>query len=496
MATPAYFPLSPVTLSHIFLSFMPKKGNYSIINPDEKFGVVIPVFNEGKDIKDTLLAIFKQTVKPEFIIVSEHGSTDNTLDHIMDQLSLKKYSIFETLPTHKYHSVAHYKNSAIPEIIIAVSKHKMSKSDGVNALYEEGILKRVDRIVILDSDTILAPDYIERMRENSFSLKLTDKEAIITKNNVLGATILPKPTKGAPIIEKMIANAREAEYTFGQVLVRSGQNKTAIYVTPGCASVCTSEDCLFPDRTVTEDLELTQAIQSKRTKFEVKKEKIKEFLDEFEDFIVIFKDKGKIWHRKLRDVILDGISRKVFMIYNNAHYVDNAIAWTEEPQTIKSLSVQLDRWNAGFHQVMHLDSKDFRKGSKKLAWTIYGARYEGLASSLICLGIPLLLISYLLTGFGISPKYALFYYLADFGIQSFFMMVSFLRRMRIEGSSIAKSLFDSMKLFLRCIIPWYLLRFVNSALFLKTFFRTIYEFKFKKMRRWTSTWIRPKNINA
>ena len=47
-----------------------------------KIGVLIATYNGEKFIKEQLVSILNQTVKPDEIIISDDGSTDGTLEII------------------------------------------------------------------------------------------------------------------------------------------------------------------------------------------------------------------------------------------------------------------------------------------------------------------------------------------------------------------------------------------------------------------------------
>lgn len=64
--------------------------DYPDINDKIKFSVVVPVKNEGENIAKIFSSIENQSVKPDELIIIEHGSTDNTVQEINEHI--KNYS--------------------------------------------------------------------------------------------------------------------------------------------------------------------------------------------------------------------------------------------------------------------------------------------------------------------------------------------------------------------------------------------------------------------
>lgn len=210
------------------------------------------------------------------------------------------------------------------------------------------------------------------------SERIFRNRAIVSKAEILGATVLPKKNHRASIQEKIIAMAREAEYTFGQILVRSGQNLTALHVVPGCGLMCRTDTLVFSGKTVTDDMELTQIIQSQKRVIRLNKSILGKFIIENLQL--------KINNHLIPLVqFLEEFDKPVYFSENNASYVDSAFMYTQETKGLRPLFTQLTRWLAGFHQILFLQGKNFRKGDKKLLLTIYGAKFEGLTSSIIFL---------------------------------------------------------------------------------------------------------------
>ena len=55
-----------------------------------KFSVIIPVFNEIKNIEKVLWNIYNQTITPNEIIVVDWGSTDGTYEFLKKQEESKR----------------------------------------------------------------------------------------------------------------------------------------------------------------------------------------------------------------------------------------------------------------------------------------------------------------------------------------------------------------------------------------------------------------------
>jgi cellulose synthase/poly-beta-1,6-N-acetylglucosamine synthase-like glycosyltransferase len=480
-----YFPLAPVTLTHIALGiFRWTRTAYTVVAPYEKTTVIIPVYNEEKDITTTLQSVLNQTEPPDQIIISDNGSQDETCLVIDKLLIANGYTLRKIFDEgHSDLRIGEHENGKSPSLIQLQHRHQTSKADSINEIQKYGFIKN-SRTLTIDSDTILDPRFIERMNENWYTLRIYRNRVVVTKAEILGATVLPKKNRRAGLQERAIAMAREAEYTFGQILVRNGQNLTALYVTPGCGFMCRTDKLILPDRTVTEDLELTQTIQSERKTYKLSKSNLKEFISE--GFQVKVNN-----HLVPLVQFLQELGKPVYFVENNAAYVDSAFMYTQDPMDFKNLFIQIGRWCAGFHEVLFLQGKKFRKGNKRLLFTIYGAKFEGLVSSVIFLLLPILVFVKIVTGYGVDLKFIRMFYLFDGLVQIPGVILSLYRRNRLQGSSVTESakysIFKSVPIFLFL----YILRFLDSLQFLRSYLMTVWETKVLKKTNWNSQWERP-----
>ncbi|MEE8179509.1 MAG: glycosyltransferase, partial [bacterium] len=362
-------------------------------------------------------------------------------------------------------------------------RHQTSKADSINEIQKYKLIKN-SRTLTIDSDTILDPRFIERMNENWYTLRIYRNRVVVNEADILGATVLPKKNPRAGLQERAIAMAREAEYTFGQILVRNGQNLTALYVTPGCGFMCRAHKLILPDRTVTEDLELTQTIQSQRKINRLSKSNLDKFITEGFQL--------KIDNHLVPLVqFLEKLGKPVYFTENNAAYVDSAFMYTQDPMDFKSLFTQVGRWCAGFHEVLFLQGKKFRKGNKRLLFTIYGAKFEGLVSSIIFLLLPSLALIKITTGYGVDLIFIWMFYLFDALVQIPGIILSLYRRNRLQGRSVQESVKYSLSKSIPIFFFLYILRFVDSVQFLRSYLITVWETRVLKKTNWNSQWERP-----
>ena len=225
--------------------------------------------------------------------------------------------------------------------------------------------------------------------------------------------------------------------------------------------MCRADKLILPDRTVTEDLELTQTIQSERKTNRLSKSNLERFITEGFQL--------KIDNHLVPLVqFLQKLGKPVYFTENNAAYVDSAFLYTQDPMDFKNLFTQVGRWCAGFHEVLFLQGKKFTKGNKRLLFTIYGAKFEGLVSSIIFLLLPSLALIKITTGYGVGLKFIWMFYLFDALVQILGIILSLYRRNRLQESSLVKSVRYSLLKSIPIFFFLYILRFIDSVQFLTT----------------------------
>ena len=223
--------------------------------------VIVPAYNEEDGIRQTLNALMQQTDRPERIIVVDDCSQDNTGP------VAREYGVEVLRPPHNLGSKAKAQNYALP-------------------------CCATDLVLAVDADTILAADYVERIKR-----PFEDPRVVIAAGNV--------QTK---VTRTVTERGRSIEYLYGFHFYRPIQNRAgAPVVCSGCCSAFRREVLVasggFPERTIVEDFDWTASQQ---------------------------------------------------IAGNKAVYVAAAEAWAADPETIRYLRRQMNRWMSGFFQNMRI----------------------------------------------------------------------------------------------------------------------------------------------
>lgn len=183
------------------------------------YSVLVPAHNEDVVIGRALLSCAAQSKRPERVIILDDESTCD------------------------YRPIV---QSSYPTAEIVRVEHRRGKALNVGAA-AKGI--QSDFILVLDADSHVAPDYMEKILSNS-------------SFDVAFGTVMPDEESGKVIYGRQ----RLIEYIFGQVVWKRAFNLMGSPNITGCFAVYRTKilkDFGFPSRTVTEDLDLCWSILEK-----------------------------------------------------------------------------------------------------------------------------------------------------------------------------------------------------------------------------------------
>ncbi|MFC4910042.1 glycosyltransferase family 2 protein [Actinomadura gamaensis] len=240
--------------------------------------MIVPAHDEEAGLPATLVSLRRQTVPPDQIIVVDDASADGTGE------VARAHGATVLRPDRCTGSKARAQNYALPHCT-------------------------GDLILAVDADTVLAPDYIERLRP-----VFADPGVVIAAGNVQ-----------ARFARTVWERGRSVEYLFGFHFQRPIQQGAASpMVCSGCCSAF-RRDVLtasggFPERTIVEDMDAT-------------------------------------WSRQIEG--------------HRAVYVPEAVAWAADPATLPYLRRQVWRWMAGFFQNVRLHLRPMARRKPMLAlWVV------------------------------------------------------------------------------------------------------------------------------
>ncbi|MBA0052416.1 glycosyltransferase family 2 protein [Streptomyces sp. AJS327] len=254
--------------------------------------VIIPAHDEEAGLPATLDSVLSQTILPERVLVVDDASRDRT--HAV-ALSYAEYGVEVIRPPANLGSKARAQNHALPYCATPL-------------------------ILAVDADTVLAPDYIER---------------------ILPAFADPTVTVAAGAVQTRYTRTlwergRSTEYLFGfhwHRPIQQGANSPM--VCSGCCSVFRRSALMaaggFPERTIVEDMDFT-------------------------------------WTEQIAG--------------RRARYVSTAVAWAADPETLRYLRKQVWRWMAGYCQNVRLHTGALLRHKPILALWVLLALVEILLAPL------------------------------------------------------------------------------------------------------------------
>ncbi|RFU39494.1 glycosyltransferase family 2 protein [Actinomadura logoneensis] len=251
--------------------------------------VIVPAHNEEAGLPATLESLRRQTVPPDQVIVVDDASTDRTGE------VARTHGATVLRPDRRLGSKARAQNHALPHCT-------------------------GDLVLAVDADTVLAPDYVERLRP-----VFADPAVAIAAGNVQ-----------TRFTRTLWERGRSVEYLFGFHFQRPIQQGAASpMVCSGCCSTF-RRDVLsasggFPERTIVEDMDATWTWQ------------------------------------------IEG---------RRAVYVPEAVAWAADPETLLYLRRQVWRWMSGFFQNVRLHLRPMVRHKPMLALWVALAVMEILLAPL------------------------------------------------------------------------------------------------------------------
>jgi len=310
--------------------------------------LIIPMYNEEKNIIDSIRSLLSLRYNNYDIIVVNDGSTDASLKRVTDyfQLFSTEQSANGLLPTKKVSGIYKSRNRAFAKLTV-IDKENGGKADALNT----GLNFSNNRLVAtLDADSIIAPDALLKMVKPF----LTSDERVIATGAVVRIANSCRVEDGSLIQVKLsnnfTARFQTMEYIRVFLLSRIAWSKlNGLLIISGAFGLFDREVAIkaggYATDTVGEDMELV--IRMRRYMHNIRK-------------------KYKV------------------------HYIPDPLCWTEAPSGLNFLSRQRNRWARGTAETLYKHRKIFmnpRYGLMGLLSYPYWLFFEFLAPFIEATGI-------------------------------------------------------------------------------------------------------------
>lgn len=280
--------------------------------------VISPAFNESKSIVENVRALLSLYYNDLEVIVVNDGSTDNTLDKLVEAYDLVRvnYAFDYRLPCERIRAVYKSNNRSFRKLLV-IDKINGGKSDSLNA----GINVSQKRLIVsIDADSIMEPDAL---------LKLVKPFLESTEKRVIGAggvirianscEIEGGQIRAIHLPKRFLPRIQVLEYTRAFLMARMAWSKLdGLLLISGALGMFDKEVVIkaggYSIDTVGEDMELV-------------------------------------------------VRMRRYMAENNEKYVvtyiPDPLVWTEVPENLKVFARQRNRWTRGTMETLFRHKKIF-----------------------------------------------------------------------------------------------------------------------------------------
>jgi len=495
-------PLMPITLLNAVLGLLPDRS-LPVRGPD-RIAAVVPMFDEEAGAARALASLLEQRVSVYEIVVSINGGSDRTPGVVAATLAEAGYA---PVARSSWGPMAArvrwwWRLAGGPAVTIVEHDRPVSKADSINEVVAGGLVTS-ERVLILDGDTVLDPGFVAAMRDGHYRLRRVGRgeaggyvlEDVAIQS---GAVTSLRPTAPGAAAH-WVSAARSAEYAFA-TLVRRGQvarlgrgptfGSSRLYTVIGCGFVARRDAFPIPADTLTEDHDLTLAVQAGPRSAHAA-------------------DVKDLHQRGFR-VVLDGDERPLAEVVGRApvelrttaeaRFEAGAAMGTEDPPRIPAYLGQVERWvGGGLENLLKrvLDTERRRAWTPNVRFAVLGAQLENLLGVLLLIGLPAILGVAWPWGGAAAVGRGLAAWLAfDVAVTGALVFAGAWYQARAPGRRPLAALWLGARRTLVGIVPLLLLRPINAVAYVAAATRVVPAFLRSRARasRVTVTWERPRAI--
>jgi cellulose synthase/poly-beta-1,6-N-acetylglucosamine synthase-like glycosyltransferase len=270
--------------------------------------VVIAAYNEEKTILDTVLCVLNLNYPEKEVIVVDDGSTDGTLDRLIERFRLKRMDLIYREDLKTGAPAAYYHNPTFPQLIVVSAEHggkPHALNTGIN-------MARSPYFCTVDADCVIEKDALLRL----MAPVVHSREKVVVSGGIVrianGCVLSEGRLLKVNLPKSWLELCQIVEYIRTFMFGRPGWNMlNATFIASGAFCILHRASVIgcggFRDDTVTEDIDVIAALRRYLTQ---KKEK----------FLVVF--------------------------------TSDPICWTEAPRALRMLARQRRRWQLGMTQTL------------------------------------------------------------------------------------------------------------------------------------------------
>ncbi|WP_340102955.1 glycosyltransferase family 2 protein [Rhodohalobacter sp. 8-1] len=264
--------------------------------------ILVPAYNEAENIIESVESLLRLEYPEYEIIVINDGSSDDTVDRLINHFSLKKTELFYEQTISHQDIKGIYKSPDIPNFVL-IDKENGGKSDALNA----GInVSDYDLICSIDADSILEQDVLKKLIQTFVRHKHTIAAGGIVRV-INGCKIVNREIEEIHVPNGFLGRLQSVEYLRAFLFGRVGWDYLkSLLIISGAFGIFDRKAILevggYLTNSVGEDIELIIRLHS-------------HFLREKKQY--------------------------------NIRFLPEPICWTEVPTDYRSLKNQRNRWHRG-----------------------------------------------------------------------------------------------------------------------------------------------------
>lgn len=449
----------PTVLLNSVLGLLPDRT--VAVSSSDTLGMVIPMYNEEHGARRSLASVLRQERLPEQIFITVNGGTDGTYgvaSRILGEYGYRLAAADQLQPVGA--RLEQWLGPAGVSVSLLEFSEQTAKSESVNQLFRLGLI-RTDRLLVVDGDTILHPDFVLELHRNFYRLRRSRTGFILEDYALQSGAVNSWAPHGSRFQQRLISAGRQGEYAFSTVL-RRGQSRllgsssvfgrSRLFTVTGCGFAARADQFPIPDDTQTEDHDFTLACQSTASSSYLTSSTALEkrgFLIEQDGELVAPSE------------FFAADERIEFRRSGSARYVPEAFMLTEDPLNLGGFLAQVERWNGGGQE--NALKRLGNRISPNTAFAVWSAQVEGLLGIILLLGLlPLLILLNLGNpSVGLPLRSVGFWFLGDVILSLLFNVAGFALQRRARGQSRSVVLLGAARSALLTLPAYLLIKYLN-----------------------------------